>query len=99
MTRLVGVERNETGLNDALTIIDQIERAGGAEPALLNMTAAARLVTIAALDRRESRGGHYRTDYPNTELEGRRSFMTLADAERRTKPHHEQAKALSARNA
>jgi L-aspartate oxidase len=99
MTRLVGVERNEAGLSDALTIIDQIERAGGAEPALLNMTAAARLVTVAALARHESRGGHYRTDYPKADLEGQRSFMTLADAEQRAKSPHGPAKALTARNA
>jgi len=99
MARLVGVERNEAGLRDALTIIDQIERAGGAEPALLNMTATARLVTVAALERRESRGGHFRTDYPKTDLAGQRSFMTLVDAEQRTKLGRETAKTITARNA
>ena len=44
MTRLVGLERDEAGLREALAIIAQVERAGGAEPALLNMTAAAKLV-------------------------------------------------------
>jgi L-aspartate oxidase len=82
MTRLVGLERDEAGLTDALTVINQVERAGGAEPALLNMTAAAKLVATGALMRRESRGGHYRTDFPRTDLAGRRTFMTLADAEK-----------------
>jgi L-aspartate oxidase len=98
MTRLVGVERNEAGLTEASTTIDQIERAGGAEPALLNMTAAARLVTVAALERRESRGGHYRTDYPKTALAGQRRFMTLADAERRARSFQSADKPLTARN-
>ena len=40
------------------------------EPALLNMTAAAKLVTAAALAREESRGGHWRSDYPQTEKTG-----------------------------
>ncbi len=64
MTRLVGLERDEAGLSEALGVIAQVERAGGNEPALLHMTAAATLVTAAALTRRESRGGHYRSDYP-----------------------------------
>jgi L-aspartate oxidase len=98
MTRLVGVERNEAGLTEASTTIDQIERAGGAEPALLNMTAAARLVTVAALERRESRGGHYRTDYPKTALAGQRRFMTLADAEQRARSFQSADKPLTARN-
>ncbi|MBS0471779.1 MAG: L-aspartate oxidase [Proteobacteria bacterium] len=80
MTRLVGLERDANGLAEALRIIDQVERAGGHEPALQNMTAAARLVTAAALARRESRGGHYRSDYPQTEAAPQRTFMTLAEA-------------------
>jgi L-aspartate oxidase len=81
MTRLVGLERDAAGLTEALGIIGQVERAGGNEAALLNMTAAAKLVTTAALNRRESRGGHYRSDYPNTGPASARTFMTLADAE------------------
>ncbi|HXC56455.1 MAG TPA: L-aspartate oxidase [Rhizomicrobium sp.] len=81
MTRLVGLERDEAGLVEALAVIAQVERAGGSEPALLNMTAAAKLVTAAALVRRESRGGHYRSDHPAAAAEARRSFMTLAQAE------------------
>jgi L-aspartate oxidase len=83
MTRLVGVERDETGLRKALRVIAQVERAGGSEPALLNMTAAAKLVAAAALMRRESRGGHYRTDCPSTDETGRRTFLTLDQAEAR----------------
>lgn len=81
MTRLVGLERDEAGLTQALAVIGQVERAGGSEPALLNMTAAAKLVAAGALARRESRGGHYRTDYPCTDKVGRRTMMTLAQAE------------------
>jgi L-aspartate oxidase len=96
MTRFVGVERDEADLNRALKIIDQVERAGGAEPALLNMTAAARLVTVAALERRESRGGHYRTDFPRTSDVGQRTSMTLADSEQQTKWHDRATKPLTA---
>ncbi len=81
MTRLVGLERDEDGLSEALRVIARLEQVGGQEPALLNMTAAAKLVTAGALARHESRGGHYRSDYPLTDPAGRRTFMTLADAE------------------
>jgi L-aspartate oxidase len=81
MTRLVGLERDEAGLRQALTVIGQVERAGGPEPALMNMTAAAKLVTSAALARHESRGGHYRSDFPATDATATRTFMTLADAD------------------
>ena len=46
------------------------------------MTAAAKLVTAAALARHESRGGHWRSDFPQAAKTGIRTFMTLAEAER-----------------
>lgn len=82
MTKLVGLERDAEGLSKAIDSITQIERAGGGEPALLNMTATAKLVATAALTRQESRGGHCRTDFPATDPIGHRSFLTLADANR-----------------
>lgn len=82
MTKLVGLERDAEGLSKAIDAIAQIERAGAGEPALLNMTATAKLVATAALARKESRGGHYRSDYPATDPVGQRTFLKLADAER-----------------
>jgi len=82
MTRHVGLERDALGLAEALRSIDRIERAGGHEPSLLNMTVAAKMVVAGALARRESRGGHYRSDYPRTDSVPVRTFMTLADADR-----------------
>jgi L-aspartate oxidase len=81
MTRDVSLERDAAGLRSALDVIARVETASS-EPALLNMTAAAKLVTAAALTRQESRGGHWRTDFPQTETSGVRTFLTLADAER-----------------
>ena len=99
MTRLVGLERNEAGLTEALKIIAQIERAGGGEPALLNMTAAAKLVTAAALMRHESRGGHYRTDFPTPAPAAQRTFITLAEAEAIAAGSRHRLQELAARNA
>jgi len=81
MSRNVGLERDEAGLRAALATIDSVERAGAGEPALLNMTAAAKMVAAAALARHESRGGHFRSDYPKTDPVAKRSFLTLAQAD------------------
>ncbi len=82
MTAHVGVERNAEGLRLALAEIAELERthAPGSR-AFLNMTTAATLIAAAALKRRESRGGHYRSDYPAADPEAaRRSMITLAEA-------------------
>ncbi|HEY2032783.1 MAG TPA: L-aspartate oxidase [Rhizomicrobium sp.] len=81
MSLNVGLERDEAGLKSALATIEAVERAGAGEPALLNMTTTAKIVTAAALARRESRGGHFRSDYPQTDTAAKRSFLTLSDAE------------------
>lgn len=83
MSRDVALERDADGLRAALEVIGRVETTSS-EPALLNMTAAARLVTAAALARTESRGGHWRSDYPATAAKGARTFLTLADADRIT---------------
>lgn len=82
MTRHVGLERDAGGLVTALATIAGVERAANGEPSLLNMTAAARLVAAAALARHESRGGHFRSDFPQTDATPKRTFMTLDDARR-----------------
>jgi L-aspartate oxidase len=82
MSMNVGIERDAAGLARALNTIAAVERAGAGEPALLNMTAAARLVAAAALARHESRGAHFRADYPQAREPATRTFLTLADSER-----------------
>lgn len=81
MSRDVAQERDADGLRAALHVIGRVEKTGS-EPALLNMVAAAKLVTAAALARTESRGGHWRSDYPATAAKPVRTFLTLADADR-----------------
>jgi L-aspartate oxidase len=80
MSRHVGLERNEAGLRQSLEVIARLERQAGGD--LANMLAAARLVTAAALARKESRGAHWRSDFPQTAKDGARNFMTLSDAAR-----------------
>ncbi|MCF4099560.1 L-aspartate oxidase [Maritalea mediterranea] len=66
MTDYVGVERSEEGLKTALREIRELElTARDVTRSYLNMTTSATLVAAAALARTESRGGHYRSDYPD----------------------------------
>jgi aspartate oxidase len=44
-----------------------------------NLLLVARLVTLAALDREESRGAHYREDFPNPQPEWRRHQSLTVD--------------------
>ena len=60
-----GIARTARGLRTALEQLDDIGSrlpAGATEE--LNMLETAQLVVEAALMRKESRGGHYRADYP-----------------------------------
>ena len=77
MSRCAGVVRTAEGLTELITLIDRQELAHGRAPPLI----AARLVAQSALDRRESRGGHYRADFPDPLPEARRTFTTLAATE------------------
>ncbi|MEE2859287.1 MAG: L-aspartate oxidase [Pseudomonadota bacterium] len=80
MTAGAGVLRDAQGLRATLDTIAAIALAQPDSPPLANMTATARLICAAALARRESRGAHCRTDYPDTLPRAQRSRMTLAQA-------------------
>jgi L-aspartate oxidase len=74
----VGVERSAGGLVAALGELEELAgelRAGGETRNLLQL---GRLVGIAALLRQESRGAHWRRDYPHAD--GRAAARSLGTA-------------------
>jgi L-aspartate oxidase len=74
MDRDAGVVRDAAGLTRLLALIDALEdRHGQALPLV-----AARLVAASALQRTESRGGHSRSDFPETDLIARHTYTSLA---------------------
>ena len=81
MTAHVGVLRDADGMKTALRRIAELEAAHGENESFRNMCATATLIAASALMRKESRGAHARTDFPDPLPEpGQRSRMTLDEA-------------------
>ena len=83
MQESAGVIRDEASLNRALGTIVGLEKTAPRSSRLANMLTTAKLIAAAALARKESRGAHFRSDYPASDPGlARRSFLTLEDADR-----------------
>ena len=61
MSRHAGVERDASGLNQLVDIIDDLAGQHGQADELVS----ARILAMSALKRHESRGAHYRRDFPD----------------------------------
>lgn len=79
MWERVGILRDRDSLKRALREFDQIS-AGNLSSSSRNFATLAKLVAIAAFWREESRGGHFRTDFPDQHDELRvHSIQKLGD--------------------
>ncbi|MEL7059592.1 MAG: L-aspartate oxidase [Acidobacteriota bacterium] len=67
--REVGLVRDRAGLERALDRLADLGDSAVTEPgATANLVTVARLVAAAALAREESRGGHHRSDFPDSDI-------------------------------
>ena len=73
----LGVLRDQETIARAIHKLYPIARAGGAasDPALVGL-----MIAVAAYQRKESRGGHYRTDFPGTLPAAASSSINMAEA-------------------
>lgn len=74
MTEYVGITRESNGLNYALDrikeygrLLEDMQNESMEDYELQNMTLLSRLVIESALERQESRGAHYRSDFDKTD--------------------------------
>jgi L-aspartate oxidase len=73
-----GIDRSAKGLREGLELLDEIEKrlpAGATEE--VNLIETARLIAESALLRKESRGGHYRSDFPHAVRKWRNKHIEL----------------------
>ncbi|QGU21075.1 L-aspartate oxidase [Mesorhizobium qingshengii] len=77
LSRALGVTRDGEGLKDAARALLPLARQHDAasDPAAVGL-----MIAIAALRRRESRGAHFRTDFPHHATVAQRSEITLEAA-------------------
>jgi L-aspartate oxidase len=84
MAANAGVERDAAGLTIALDTLARIGAGAEGDVTIENAVVAARFIVECALRRRESRGAHYRSDFPETQPSmARSSSITLAGLELR----------------
>ena len=81
MSAHVGVRRTAQGLSQALAVLEDLENTYADSPDFRNMCATATMIAACAHARCESRGAHWRDDFPQADpAQARRSFMTFEQA-------------------
>ena len=69
--------RDRDRLEDAASLLlpNAVDESPASDPAIVGL-----MIAIAALGRQESRGAHYRTDFPQAAQVARRSTLCLDEA-------------------
>jgi L-aspartate oxidase len=77
LTQGLGMLRDRDGIERAIRSLSPLARGRGAtsDAALVGL-----MIAVAAVKREESRGGHFRTDFPDTAQSAVPSSLTLVDA-------------------
>lgn len=78
MSKHVGVIRNKAGLLSVLRELETLQKHASDQAQISNILVTAKIIVVAALERHESRGGHFRDDFPETDIQqAHRSYFTL----------------------
>jgi L-aspartate oxidase len=78
MWTCVGIVRDAQGMTKAYEELCRLEsEVNSYEIELQNMILVAKLITSSALERLESRGSHYRLDYPELDPAWQRKHLSL----------------------
>lgn len=87
MWQKAGIVRNESGLSGVLRVINDLKAqfsreckcSNVEEYELRNLLISAELIVKSALARKESRGAHFRDDYPDTQKSAYHSYIQKGD--------------------
>lgn len=79
MWERVSLRRDEQGLRSALSELRALVAMGATDPETASMLFAAKAITLAALARRESRGAHFRLDFPERDASNDGAHSVMAD--------------------
>lgn len=79
MSQGAALIRTEASLNEALDVINDLNQNPLKTSGLKSALASAELIVQGALMREESRGGHYRADFPKTDDEPMHTEICLAE--------------------
>ncbi|MFZ5617157.1 MAG: L-aspartate oxidase [Pseudomonadota bacterium] len=80
MSKGAALIRSEKSLNDVISTINELNASELVTSGLKSALASAELIAQGALMREESRGGHFRSDFPETDAEPMHTEICLAEA-------------------
>lgn len=80
MTKGAALIRSQQSLDDVLAVINDLNQTPLMTSGLKSALASAELIVQGAIMREESRGGHYRSDFPQTEDDPMHTEICLAEA-------------------